>query len=347
MLQAKMVDKSKIELENIDKPVPRENEVLIKVKYAGICGSDRIMIKAESFFYAPIVMGHEVCGTIESGGKKFKKGDRVIVVPLVYCKKCDFCKNNSFNLCEELAFIGDRDYNGGFAEYIIAAEDDLFLTPEAISDEAAVLVEPTAVAYHATNLIKPESSKKVLIMGSGIIGLLAIRILKNKYNLKNITAVDIIENRLEQALKSGANKVVNLKDKEWTKKIDYKECLDDKPFRSGEYDAVIDFVSTSESTNIAISNLKKEGRLISVGLPKGDITISEISFSAISANELDIKGSYCYDKNDFDAVINMISNKTIKIEDLISAKFTLKDISLAFEEWEKNYDKWYKVLLIP
>ena len=268
-------------------------------------------------------------------------------MPLIYCRGCNFCKSDNFNLCEELAFIGDRDYNGGFAEYITVEEDNLFLTPKEISDEVAVLIEPLAVACHATSLANPDDSKKIMIIGSGLIGLMSTRILSKKYNLNNITAVDLFENRLNLALKSGANIAVNLNDKEWLKKIELKKCLNDRPFQSGKYDAVIDFVSTSESTNIAISNLKKKGRLISVGLPKGDVTISEISFSAISANELEIKGSYCYDKNDFNTVINMVLNKTLKIEDLISAKFDLKDALMAFSEWEKNYSQWYKVLLVP
>jgi len=347
MLQAKMIDKFKFVLEDIDIPKPGPNEVLIKIKYAGICGSDRIMLKGESFFYAPIVMGHELSGTVSSKSKNFNIGERVSIFPLVYCRYCEFCKKGDYNLCEKLAFIGDRDFNGGFAEYVTADEDNLFLIPDNINNEESILIEPTAVAYHAVKLTDPEKYKKVMIFGAGIIGLLSLKILKNKFNIKDITVIDIHKNRLDVALKNGASKVVNLNENNWKDKIKYKETLGDNPFQSGEYDAVLDFVSTSMSTNIIISSLKKKGKLISVGLPKGGITITELMFSAISANELCIRGSYCYDKKDFKDAISMISDKVVVVSDLVSAIFSLKDVSRAFKEWEANYNDWFKVLLEP
>ena len=117
MLQAKIVSKGNIILEDIEVPKPQENEVLFKVTYAGVCGSDRLMMKDPSFFSYPVVNGHEIIGVVASDGKKFKKDQRAIVCPFVCCRSCEFCNNGLYNLCTSLLFIGGTPVNGGFAEY--------------------------------------------------------------------------------------------------------------------------------------------------------------------------------------------------------------------------------------
>lgn len=343
MLQAKIVSKGNIILEDIEIPKPRDNEVLFKVTYAGVCGSDRLMMKDPSFFSYPVVNGHEIIGVVVSEGKKFKKGQRAIVCPFLCCRSCEFCDNGLYNLCTSLLFIGGTPANGGFAEYITVKEDMLFDVPENISDEVASLVEPASVAYHGVTLLDPFKIKKAMVIGAGIIGLLSIKILKENFNVKDITAVDISDKKLEVAAKSGANSQINLSGRDW-KTI---ESLNNNPFISGQYEGIIDYVSSSQSVDISIANLKKGGTAVVTGLPHADVTIGKLPFFAIANKELSIKGCYCYVKQDFQDVINMLAKKVIKVDELISAKYDLEDIAKAFADWEKNYSQWYKILIRP
>ncbi|MBM3705034.1 MAG: zinc-binding dehydrogenase [Actinobacteria bacterium] len=343
MLQAKIISKGNIILENIETPKPQENEVLFKVIYAGICGSDRLMMKDPSFFSYPVVNGHELVGIVESDGKVFKKGSRAIVCPFVCCMVCEFCNSGFFNLCNSLLFIGGTPANGGFAEYITVKEDMLFAVPEDMPDETATLVEPASVAYHGINLFNPSEISNAMVIGVGIIGLLSIKILRNKYNVKNITAVDISDKKLEIAAKNGANLTVNLKAGDW-KNIG---SFNNNPFISGQYEGIVDYVCSSQSLDLSIANLKKGGTLVITGLPHDDVTIGKLPFFAISNKELNIKGCYCYIKQDFQDVIEMLSGKVIKVDELISARYALNDVAKAFSDWEKNYSSWYKVLIRP
>ncbi|MHB1347708.1 MAG: zinc-dependent alcohol dehydrogenase [Candidatus Humimicrobiaceae bacterium] len=343
MRQAKIIKEGNIILEEIDIPKPKDNEVLLKVIYAGICGSDRVMMKDPSFFSYPVVNGHEIVGRVESDGKVFKKGQRAIVCPFVCCGTCEFCKRKEYNLCESLLFIGGTPVNGGFAEYITVKEEMLFNIPENISDEIASLVEPASVAYHGVTLLNPSKIKKAMVIGVGIIGLLSIKILKENFKIQDITAVDISDKKLEIAAHSGANSIINLSGKDW-KSIG---SLNNNPFVSGQYDGILDYVSSSQSLDISIANLKKGSAVVVTGLPHKDVIIEKLPFFAIANKELNIKGCYCYIKQDFEDIINMLSKNIIRIEEIISAKYELKDVAKAFADWETNYSEWYKVLIRP
>jgi|GEM_PF-1837027 len=343
MLQAKIISKGNIILEDIEVPKPGKGEVLFKVTYAGVCGSDRLMMKDPSFFSYPVVNGHEIVGTVASEGKKFKQGQRAIVCPFVCCGTCEFCNSGAYNLCESLMFIGGTPANGGFAEYITVKEDMLFEAPENISDEVASLVEPASVAYHGIGLLNPSKIKKAMVIGAGIIGLLSIKILKEHYKVKEVTAIDISDKKLDMAAKCGANSVINLKGKDW-KTI---ESLNNNPFVSGKYEGIVDYVSTSQSMDIAIANLKKGAAVVVTGMPHDDVVIGKIPYFAIAAKEISIKGCYCYVKQDFSDVIDMLAKKTLKVDELISAKYDLKDVGKAFSDWESHYTEWYKILIRP
>jgi L-iditol 2-dehydrogenase len=342
MLQAKILDKGSIILEEINVPEPKKNKVLLKINYAGICGTDALMMKDSSLFSYPVVMGHEIAGTVASEGKKFKKGTRATIIPYFFCGKCKFCAENLHNLCEsrEAEFIGASPVNGGFAEYITVDENNIFALPDSITDETAALIEPVSVVYHGVNLSNPSKIKKAMIIGVGTIGLIAVRILKNKYNINDITAIDLSDKKLKMAQRSGANTIINLKDKNW-QTVD--ELVKDP---QGSYDVVFDYVSSSQSIEIALANLRRNGRMIAAGVPHADIAIGREQYFSIILKELIINASFCYVRQDYIDVIDMLANKIINIEDMVSSKYRLKDILNAFSDLEKNPD-WYKVLIKP
>lgn len=159
----------KMEVKDISKPDIEDGEALIKIKYAGVCGSD-ITVYAGSYPTAtvPIVIGHEILGTIEEikGNSDFKIGDRVTVEPLISCGECDACKGGCGHVCRSLKLLGIHE-NGGYAEYVKVNNKKLVKVPEQLSDELAALSEPFAVGYHVCTRSGIKKGETALVIGGG------------------------------------------------------------------------------------------------------------------------------------------------------------------------------------
>lgn len=143
----------KIFLEEIKKPIPKENELLVKIKAVGICGSDfEGYLGKTGRRIPPMVMGHELSGEIADAksSNKFNHGDKVVVQPIIYCGRCNYCKKGLVNLCKNWKSLGVLDVNGGMTEYIAVLERYIFKIKDKVSFSRACLVEPLAVAYRAT-----------------------------------------------------------------------------------------------------------------------------------------------------------------------------------------------------
>jgi threonine dehydrogenase-like Zn-dependent dehydrogenase len=147
----------KIKLENIPKPETKKDELLIKIKRVGICGSDfQGYLGNTGRRNPPMIMGHELSGIVqlEANNIKLKKGDKVVIQPKLYCGKCDYCKSGLTNMCSNSEFLGVLNKNGGMAEYLAINEKNVFKINEEISYTEAYMVEPLSVAYRAVNRIK-------------------------------------------------------------------------------------------------------------------------------------------------------------------------------------------------
>ena len=162
----------------VEKDMPKVNskEALIRITAAGIRGSDvHAYIGKHPFRTPPSILGHEIVGEIVEIGNKvvnFKVGDRVTVEPQIGCGHCPTCERGFYNLCEKKVILGTKEWDGGFAEYIVAPEQTLYEIPRSLSIDQAVLAEPLAVGVHAVNIAGIEKGDKVAILGSGPIGLL-------------------------------------------------------------------------------------------------------------------------------------------------------------------------------
>lgn len=163
-------------IEEMDIPTPSPSQALIKVSYAGICGSDIAIYRGlNKRAVYPVTPGHEFAGTIEKLPERYegtlKEGQRVMVIPTVSCGVCWGCKNGLRHVCDSIKFLGIQ-FNGGFAEYAIADVHNIRCLPTTLSTELGVLAEPVAVAIHAIGFMKEVSQKKVLVFGGGPIGLM-------------------------------------------------------------------------------------------------------------------------------------------------------------------------------
>lgn len=206
-----------MEIRSAEMPVPKEDEVLIKVEYVGICGSDVHGFESGPFIppsdpNQEIGLGHECAGTVAGVGAKVTKikiGDRVNIEPGVPCGKCRFCLEGKYNICPEVDFMATQpNYRGALTNYLCHPQNFTYKLPDNMSTMEGTLVEPAAVGMHAAAKAEVRPGKKIVILGAGCIGLMTLQACK-ALGASEIVVVDVLEKRLDFAKKLGAMEVVN------------------------------------------------------------------------------------------------------------------------------------------
>ena len=201
-----------------DIPTPKDDEVLVKLEYVGICGSDLHYYEAgrigNFIVEPPFVLGHESGGTVVEVGKAVKHlkvGDRVALEPGKTCGKCEFCRTGRYNLCPDVQFFATPPVDGVFQEYVAHEADLCFKLPDNVSTMEGALIEPLAVGFHAANQGGAHAGQTAVVMGAGCIGLVSMMALK-AMGVSKVYVVDVMPKRLEKAMKLGATGVINGKD---------------------------------------------------------------------------------------------------------------------------------------
>ncbi len=317
-----------IRVENIPNLTYSPKEALVKVKYAGICGSDLHIFKKGMFVKStPITMGHEFSGVVEAIGSDVNElslGDHVIGDPRVSCNNCKWCHAGSYNLCPELGFIGEV-LPGCFAEYIVIDSKKLFKISSSINLKEAALVEPLAVVLHIIQNSNLSHSDAIGIVGAGPIGLLTLLVVQRFYS-KNVTMIDISSIRLEKAKILGARKI-----------------MQKFPINSSErVDVVIETAGCEETLNNSFKWLIPQGKLIMCGLYENNIQIDP---NDIIYKELKLIGMNAYDTEDIEKAIELLSNKYIKVGSIITDVLPLSEAVKGFELLTASEKKSIKVLL--
>ena len=206
-------------------PVPKDNEVLVKVEYVGICGSDLHYYEqgriGDYIVKPPFVLGHESGGTVVAVGKDvthLKAGDRVALEPGKTCGKCEFCKTGRYNLCPDVVFFATPPVDGVFQEYVAHEADLCFKLPDNVSTLEGALIEPLAVGFHAAKQGNAHFGQTAVVTGAGCIGLVSMMALK-ALGVTEVYVVDIMQKRLDKAMELGASGVVNGKEKDTVREI--------------------------------------------------------------------------------------------------------------------------------
>ena len=308
------------EIKDIEIPKINDDEVLIKNKYAGFCGTDLKIFKGDYVVNFPVIPGHEFSGIIEKVGnniKKFKKGDRIAIDQTLSCGICYYCKRNKQNLCENRGSFGTT-LNGGFAEYTKVFETNLHSLSSYVSFKEAALQEPLGCSISGAEKLKVYFGDKALIFGAGPMGLIMLQLL-NLRGVSNLTMVDLDKEKLEVAIKLGASEVF-LND----------ENLDNKLKSVSKYgfDIVIDATGVAKVCEQLFEYVNKDGRILFFGLCGSKERIS-ISPYQIHRNDLSIYGSFSLKRNTAQA-LELLENKRIDLESLISHEFNLTEFSEAF-----------------
>ncbi len=338
MIQAKLVSPKKLMLEHKEIPVPAIDEVIIKVRYAGLCGSDVHAFLGElPTVRFPVVPGHEFSGTIVAMGKEVrrykKKGDEVVAEPFIPCGKCYNCKHTLYYLCEELEFMGTQ-VNGAFGQYVTIHQERVHLVPQGLDLKEAVFTEPLAVAVHAVEEAKVSPQGRVLVIGAGTIGVLVMQIAKSLR--AEVIMTDISDSKLNIAKNLGADKIVNV-----TKTP--IENLFAHDFKSENVDVVLDCAGIPSDLAKLINMVRKGIKIISIG----GITDKkiELSIGLITKKELKVMGSFLYTSQDFEQAMHYLSEGLIDIAPLISHILPLDKIREAYSLFISDKTCTSKILI--
>ena len=308
-----------------ERPIPQINddEILIKVIASGICGTD--VLEWYRIKKAPIVLGHEIAGIVEKAGKNvknFKVGDRVTATHHVPCMKCHYCQNGHHTACETLHKT--NFHPGGFSEYVkipkINAELGTLKLPDNVSFDEGTFVEPLGTVVRAQRLANLKENQALLVIGSGVSGLMHIKHAKAN-GIKKIIAVDINEYRLDAAKRFGADFVINANDNVVSK----LKQLNENRFA----DLVIVCTGALSAAKQALQCVDKGGTILFFAVPKPDESF-EIPINDFWRNEVKIMTSYGAAPNDLKESLELIKNKKINLSDIITHKLKFEEIQKGF-----------------
>lgn len=323
-----------------DSPMPilGPGEVMIKVSYCGICGSDIHVLKGEHpTAVFPVIPGHEFVGELveisEGTFCNAKIGDLVVAQPFFSCRNCEPCAKGEDNVCEHLNFLGIHT-NGGFAEYVKVKADKVYALPETVDSKLAALTEPIAVAVHDVRRSGLKVGEDALIIGGGPIGLL-IAIVAKQAGANNVVISEISEYRRNEAQKLGFV-TVNPLDEDFDKKI--KELTKGKGF-----DVVFEVSGSKPGISTAVDYAKITGTVMIVGMTSEPYPID---LSQVFAKELRIQGVRIHSQYNFMGAIKLLENKelTESFGALISEVFPVEKIEDAFA-YAQTPGEFFKILV--
>ena len=324
---AYMTGLNKLEIREIEVPVPKEKQVLVKLEYVGICGSDVHYLEhgkiGDFIVNGDFILGHECAGTIVAIGSKvenLKVGDKVALEPGITCGQCEFCKTGRYNLCPDVEFLATPPYHGCFMNYIAFPETMAFKLPDRISTKEGALVEPLAVGMHAAKQGNVKLGDSVVILGSGTIGLVTLLACK-AFGATDITVVDVIPKRLEYAKKLGATTVINATE------VDVLAEIDKLTNQQG-VDIVIETAGSAKTIAQTPYLIKNGGCIVLVGMAPQDII--EFNFAKIMAKEAEIKSVFRY-RNIYPQAIKAIEKGIIDISGIITHEFSFDEVAKAFD----------------
>ena len=335
--------KEDIRLKEIDIPKINEDEVLIKVKACGICGSDArsYFNGAHERYKVPVILGHEVAGEISKIGKdvnSFKIGERVTVAPIYGCGECSFCVSGEENLCGQVVVFG-CNFDGAYAQYMrIPAQGIrrgvLVKIPDSISNEEATLIEPFSCCLHGILRAGVKPGDTVIVIGAGPIGLSHLTLLKILGSGRVIVS-DIVNPRLERAKKFGADVTINSKEDNLPLKI--KELTDNEGA-----DSVIVAAPSSKAIEDGLKTVRRGGRLVIFGgCPENSLI--QIDPNLIHYSEITITGSIDSTIDDFRRTVQLVSR--VNLKSFITHRFSLEEVHQAMQVMKDK--KGLKVILVP
>lgn len=325
MKVAVMLGIGKMGFEEREIPKVKDDEVLVKLEYVGICGSDLHYYETGAIgdyvVEPPFVLGHEPGGTVVEVGKNVKHlkvGDRVALEPGKTCGHCEFCKTGRYNLCSDVVFFATPPVDGVFQEYVAHEAELCFKLPDNVSTLEGALIEPLAVGFHAAIQGDAHLGQKAVVMGAGCIGLVSMMALKAR-GVSEVYVVDIMEKRLEKALELGATGVINGAKEDVLERV--KELTD-----GAGMDLVIETAGTEITTRQAIHMAKKGSNIVLVGYSKtGEMTLP---MSLVLDKELTFKTVFRY-RHIYPMAIDAVAAGKVNLKGIVTDVFRFDIVKIS------------------
>lgn len=327
MKVALMTDVRKMAFTERPIPTPKKDEVLVKVEYVGICGSDVHYYEAgrigNFIVEPPFVLGHEAAGTVVEAGsdvKHLKAGDRVCMEPGKTCGKCEWCRQGKYNLCPDVEFFATPPIDGVFQEYVAHEAALCFKLPDHMSSLEGALIEPLSVGFHAANQGGARAGQICVVTGSGCIGLVSMMALK-AMGVSKVYVVDIMDKRLEKAMELGADGVIN-----GAKENTVERVLELTGGKGA--DLVIETAGSQITTRQAIEFTKKGATIVLVGYSAtGEETLP---IGMALDKELTFKTVFRY-RHIYPMAIDAVASGRVDLKNLCTHIFDFDDIAEAME----------------
>jgi L-iditol 2-dehydrogenase len=329
-----------LRLEDMPTPQISPDEVLMQVEASGICGTD--LLEWYRGHKAPLVLGHEVAGVVAAVGQeveRYKEGDRICAAHHVPCNTCHYCLSGHHTVCDTLRRTNFDP--GGFAEYVrlprINVDQGIFLLPEEVSFEEATFVEPLACVLRGQRLAHLQPGCSVLVIGSGVAGLLHLQLARTS-GAGYIVATDIVDYRLEAALRFGADTAIQA------------EEYDPHYLREAADGRLADLVVICSGATSAISqalgSVERGGTVLFFAPTEPGVSIPISVNDLFWRNEITLTSSYGGSPADYAAALGLIQAGKIRVREMITHRLGLKETGLGFELVARAQDS-LKVIIEP
>lgn len=330
MLAAQYLGPKKIKLTEIAKPKIKADEVLMRTKAVGICGTDLHIYNGGLDLPTPLVLGHEFSGVIDKVGKKvkaFKAGDRIVAEHVIPCGKCEFCLIGKPNLCSQAKVIG-LHRQGALAEYVAIPANLVYKIPSQISFDEAALVEPLSIGVYALRQAGQLLGRKVAVVGQGPIGILINQLLKvaGAY----VVGFDVLKHRLKY-----------VKEKKWVDEaIDSSKPNNIKKWFD-KFDRCFEVVGKEATAQMCINLARRDGDIFLIGVFEAP---SRLNLMQVVKKELNIYGSWTCAFS-FQESIDLLSQKKIDLKSLITHRYSIDDVERAFREASEYSERRIKTVI--
>jgi L-iditol 2-dehydrogenase len=337
MKQAVMIAPGQIEFRQVEKPTPKDTEVLMQTKRIGVCGSDiHVFHGLHPYTSYPVVQGHEVSGIVAAVGKNVKGiavGDKMTFTPQVTCGECYPCQHGMYHLCEKLKVMGFQT-GGAAQEFFALPEWNVFKLPGDMPLDQAAMIEPVSVAVHAVGRGGGAAGKRVLVLGAGTIGNLVAQVARAS-DAKAVMITDINDYKLEKARECGIEHVVN------TAKEDLKAALW-RDFGPERADLTLECVGSETTAAQAIEYARKGTTIVIVGVFGQKPTIN---LGYVQDWELNLVGTAMYQKQDYERAITLVTGGKIRLDRLVTHRFAFENYLEAYHTIDSSGGQYMKVMI--
>lgn len=326
--------------EKVPTPQPKPDEVLVRVRMNGLCGSDIHFYERGELgpfrVTQPYIPGHEACGIVIKAASTVEGptvGQRVAIEPGIPCRRCEFCKRGRYNLCPDVVFMSAPPVNGTFAEYVALAADFAHPVPDSVSDESAAFIEPVSVGVQACSRAQLKAGDTIAVLGAGPIGLVTFLVAR-AYGASEAFAVDLLGNRLKLAESLGATPID-------AASADTIAAIEDLTEGRG-VDVVFDTSGSAAACRITPYLARRGGVVTLVGWP--ETATVDYPVEVVLEKELDVRGVNRY-ANTYPTAISLLASGKLNVAPLISHRFAFEDVVEAFEFAANHPSETIKVMV--